>query len=92
MSIASDGGGEDVGIIAELRRRVRELEQRCDAEKRQTELATREKVAVKGQLDQLQEQVIYMCIPKLTSINAETARLVTTITSLKVAWRICTCT
>ena len=57
MSLTSDGGGEDGGIIGELRRRVRELEQRCDVERRQAELATREKATVKGRLDQLQEQV-----------------------------------
>ena len=36
---------------------MRELEQHCDAERRQAEQVMREKATVKGQLDQLQEQV-----------------------------------
>ena len=52
-----DEGSDDVRIAVELRRRVRDLEQRCDAERRQAELAQREKDKLSQQLVQFQEQV-----------------------------------
>ena len=52
--------GEGVQIDStevELRRRVRGLEQRCQAERRQTELAERDRESMKRELLQAQEQV-----------------------------------
>ena len=45
--------------VMELRRRVRGLEQRSEAERRQTELAERERERMKGELLQAQEQVSF---------------------------------
>lgn len=53
-------------VVVELRRKVRECEQRCEAERKQTELVRRERDTVKGQLLQAQKQVnvqnIFYCI------------------------------
>lgn len=53
---ASDGVGGDSTAV-ELRRKVREMEQRCQAERRQLEMAQRDRESMRGELLQAQEQV-----------------------------------
>ena len=50
---SSDGGR----TVAELRKRVRGLEQRCESERRQTKLLQREKDSLAEQLNSSHEQV-----------------------------------
>ena len=67
---AGDGVPGDSAVV-ELRKRVREVEQRCQAERRQTELAQRERESMKRELLQAQEQVsysaVYSCLIPLTT-------------------------
>lgn len=56
MCEAGEGVQGDSAVV-KLRRRVRGLEQRCQAERRQTELAERERENMKRELLQAQEQV-----------------------------------
>ena len=51
-----DGVGGDSTAV-ELRRKVREMEQRCQAERRQLEMAQRDRESMRGELLQAQEQV-----------------------------------
>ena len=52
-------GVQGDGAVMELRRRVRELEQRCQAERRQSELVQRDRESMRRELLQAQEQVCY---------------------------------
>ena len=47
---------------------MRELEQCCDADRKRAELALQEKAILKGQLDQLREQVIDVSIPIIVGV------------------------
>ena len=57
MCEAGENVQGDGAAMQELRRRVRGLEERCEAERRQTELAQRERERMKEELLQAQEQV-----------------------------------
>ena len=52
-------GVQGDSAVMELRRKVRELEQRCQAERRQSELVQRDRESMRRELLQAQEQVCY---------------------------------
>ena len=47
----------DSAVVVELRRKVKEMEQRCQAERRQSEMAQRDRESMRGELLQAQQQV-----------------------------------
>ena len=56
-SVDGESMGGDSAVVVELRRKVREMEQRCQAERRQSEMAQRDRESMRGELLQAQQQV-----------------------------------
>ena len=63
--VDGEGVWGDTAVVEQRTRKVRELEQRCEAERRQTELAQRDRESVKRELVQAQEQVPPLTTPYL---------------------------